>query len=146
MPVTVQCTIQQALAEHRELMKDRLVRTRAQGQREHAKLRENARTLARLMLALPNEATLRIQSVWNYEHPYVSFPRESLPLIRKALGRLHVESKELCDSEKGTITVHLTAEQYPGIDFSYERPLSSGCQCRIVEQTSTYKTLVCSVD
>jgi hypothetical protein len=146
MSVTVQCTIQQALAEQKLHAKSRLISTRRNNGKERATLRKNAKALARLMLVLPNEATLRIQSIWHYEHPYVSFPRESLPLIRKALGRLHVESKELCDSEKGTITVHLSAEQYPGIDFSYERPLGTGCQCRIVEQTSTYKSLVCSIE
>jgi hypothetical protein len=146
MSVTVRCTIQEALAEYEGNAKERLKNARAAAKRERAKLRQNARVLARLMLVLPNAATLTISSVWCYENPYVSFDRESLPLIRKALGRLHVAHKELRDAEKGIITVHLTAEQYPGIDFTYDRPLSSGCQCRIVEQTSTYKTLVCSVD
>ncbi len=146
MSVTVRCTIQEALAEQQEYAKNRLIGARRANKNEREKLLQNAKVLARLMLVLPNEATLTIGSVWNYENPYVSFPREHLPLIRKTLGRLHVEGKELCDSEKGTITVHLSAEQFPGIDFSYERPLGTGCQCRIVEQTSTYKTLVCSVE
>ena len=97
-------------------------------------------------MLLPPVAELRVNGAWAYENPYVRFPREALPLIRKAVGRLHVDRKSLQDAEAGILRIHLTAEKFPGIEFTYDRPLGEGMACRIVEQTNTYKTLVCNVE
>jgi hypothetical protein len=145
MPVTITATVEQALAYSRQSTQGSIDYHRKHGRQELAKIRQNARMVARLATVLPQEATLEIAQPWHYEHPRVEFPREALVAVRKAVGRLHVEEKNLESAEERTIRITLSAEKYPGIRFQYVRPLAEGATCQIVEQTSTYKTLVCSV-
>ena len=145
MAITISCTVAEALKYVRDSGKDRVVYARRDTQRTIAKVRKNAKLVAKLALVLPNEAELRVNGYWSYADPDVRFPRELLPAVRAAVGRLHVEGKELENSDERTIRVTLRAEKYPGISFSYVRTLAEGSACQIVEQTSTYKTLACSI-
>lgn len=146
MPVTINCTLDRAIAEQKENAKRAVDYARRNARRQMATLRTNGKMLAKLILALPPEAKLELRSEYSYMEPTVEFDREYLPLIRKCVGRLHVDRKSLVDADKGILNIHLKAEKYPGVEFIYERPLGTGCQCRIVEQTSTYKSLVCSIE
>lgn len=142
--VTISITLEDAIMWAKVNMKDDVARARRSGARRVKQLRANARLVAKLALVLPEGAELKIESMWGLEEPTVSFPRELLPKVREAVGRLHVDRKSLKDPEQGLLTVSLTAERFPGIEFRYDRPLVEGASCKIATQTSTYKTLVCT--
>ena len=146
MPVTIESTALEALEAAKQDVKENLAYHRRQGRLDVARVRKNVKVLTKLIPILPVEAELRLTCSWHWKCPRVNFERALLPKLHTAVGRLHVESKELADADKRLVGITLSAERFPGVRFYYERPLAEGSSCKIVEQTSTYKTLVCSLE
>lgn len=78
----------------------------------------------------------------------IAIKREDLPALRKAIGRVTVVGKNVSQysSEPNTISVTLKplSSNFSKLRFTYKTKLRNGGKCKIVEQVSTYKTLVCS--
>lgn len=68
--------------------------------------------------------------------------------LRRILGRLKVDAKNLADSRRKLVEVHLAAEAYPGVRIVYRTRLTSAARCRIVRhkhRAYTSHSLVCEV-
>lgn len=84
----------------------------------------------------------------SYDTAYVTVDdRLRLPLYRKALGVRALKQRGVYphDARKQLVKVHLRADEYPGITFTYVRKLAKGGKCKIVsERPRVRHSLVCS--
>lgn len=87
------------------------------------------------------------KSVYDISYPTFEIERKDLPLVRKAVGRLTIDSKTVpCDfdtSNKIEVTVRPHDERMSNLRFRYRTEIKSGSKCQVVEQKTSYKTLVC---
>jgi len=144
MSVRISYAAERAVQEEAEHQRSNVLGARARAKREVAVMKARTKAILNLLAVLPAEAEFQRESYWNYRYPTVTVPREALVKLRAAVGRLHVKGRDLKSVEDRLVTISLTAEKYPGIEFKYDRPLVEGASCKIVEQTSKYRTLVCS--
>lgn len=72
---------------------------------------------------------------------YYDVMAKDLPKYRKVLGKLTGNYKYL--TVDGKIMVQLHPQKYPNIKLRYEGHLTNASKCKIVEQTTTQKKLVC---
>jgi hypothetical protein len=77
-------------------------------------------------------------------------PRELLPVLRRTLGPMRVESKEVKDARKRILTIHLRFKDHPDVSATYEKKLprkrkgeGDGIRCRIVRNVRVEHVLVC---
>ena len=77
-------------------------------------------------------------------------PRDQLPALRRALGPMRVESKDVKDARKRLLTVHLRFKDHPDVCASYEKKLprkkkdgADPIRCRIVRNVRVEHVLVC---
>lgn len=87
-----------------------------------------------------------INGVWSMTHT-IDIDREDLVQWRK-IGHLSVSHRDFAktdDCGRNWIDVIVAVENLTAIDIRYRRELPASCKCRIVEQTSTYKTLTCDL-
>jgi hypothetical protein len=145
MGVEIRVTVAEAVQQFTDSYKQsRLVEARRFRDRIKA-VKQTARLIGQLATVLPDGCNMWVCSTWALESPIVEVERSALPALRKAVGRLSVQHKSIHDVEKRELSVYLTCEKYPGIQFQYVRPLSTESRCEIVTQTSTYTSLVCKV-
>lgn len=86
---------------------------------------------------------------YEWDIPYTfRIKREQLPLLRKVVGRVQVTSTDVpydYDKVKEVdVTIKPMAEEFSDLRFSYRKPYKGDGKCKVVEQTQTYHTLVCS--
>lgn len=152
MPIQINLTVDQAIAEAKVEAKERIASTRQECRDNIKKIRRGAKQIGKLSVALPAEANCQITSYWGYYGPLVEFDRKYLGVIRKAVGHLAVDCKALANAEQRLIRVTLKAEKFPAVRFSYLRTLPPSnaepgeMVCEIVEvvqEARTYKTLAC---
>ena len=91
-----------------------------------------------------------VQSQWDLRYGNsLRITREQLPMIRKAVGRLVISGKNLAGDFDQTgevqVSVQPKAEKFNKLEFVYRTKFRNGGKCKVVEQTSKYKSLVCSV-
>lgn len=72
--------------------------------------------------------------------------REQLPMLRNAIGKLHVVSKhpawDFDTSGELNVTVQSVCDKYKELSFRYRTPLR-GNKCRVEKHVTTYNALVC---
>jgi hypothetical protein len=146
MPVTIGMSGADAIQRQKLRNIDQARVDKRQRDKRLQRVKANVKTVMKLVEILPTEGCkLELASVWDYEDPVVYVDREYLPAVRKAVGPLHVESKDLADAEKRLICITLRADNFPGIQFRYERTLAEDARCKIVAHTSEYHSLACSL-
>jgi hypothetical protein len=75
----------------------------------------------------------------------IDVQRSDLVSARKALGRLKMTEKSVAgNASKGQVAIILQAEAYPLVGLRYYSDLPKNSKCKIVENSSTYRSLVCS--
>ncbi len=108
------------------------------------KLRKTANVIANLEQMLERKFC---QDEYSITYPIFEVKREDLPAIRKAVGRLSVERKDVPYDYDTTQTLEVTVkphdERFNCVSFRYRTPMRSNAKCKVVEQVSKYKTLVC---
>ena len=72
---------------------------------------------------------------------------EELSTVRKVVGRMKMTGKSLAyDYERsGDVIISLKpcSQEFDALSFNYRRKFRNGGRCKVVEQSSTYQTLVC---
>jgi hypothetical protein len=75
--------------------------------------------------------------------------RKQLTDLRKAVGRLSVESKyvpgNFNETSEIVVTVKPMSKDFDMLKFSYRSPFRGGGKCHVETQTSSYQTMVCKV-
>ena len=153
MPLKINITLPDAIAEAKEDAKQQITEAQRNCRDNIKRIRTGAKQIAKLAVTLPTEVDCTINSYWGYQGPLVEFDRKHLALVRKAVGRLVVNGKQLANAEQRLIRVTLTADKYPNVRFAYLRRLPEvsiaepgDMVCEIVEvkqEARTYSTLVC---
>ena len=87
-----------------------------------------------------------IKSRWDISYT-ISVDKSELPKLRKIVGRFALVSK--CAIERGgkdmvCVTLRPQTDDWKPLQFAYEVNYRPG-KCKIVEQVSKYKSLVCEV-
>lgn len=77
-------------------------------------------------------------------------PRDQLPALRKVLGKMRVSSKQVKDSRKRLLTVHLRFDDHPDVMATYEKKMPrhkkgepDSIRCKIVRNVRIEHVLVC---
>ena len=78
---------------------------------------------------------------WRLRDGTVHVRQGDLPAVRRVLGKLLPNTKT--PSGERTVRVTLRVEGREFVRVAFDMPLPPGGKCRIVEQTTTYRTLVC---
>lgn len=86
---------------------------------------------------------------YSWDIPYTfHIKRSDLPLLRKVVGRVQVTSTDVPynydTTQEVDVTIKPMAEEFSCLRFSYRKPYKGDGKCKVVEQTSTYRTLVCT--
>ncbi len=143
--VSITYTLEQALQYIKEDAKDDARRLKQRRAEQIKRVKKNSKIIAQLAVTLPEGCRLEVDSQYRYMSIRVNVERAALPALRKAVGRLHINSKNLYSAEEKTVMVSLNSERFPDVNFVYIRPLGENATCQIVEETNTYKTLVCKL-
>lgn len=91
-----------------------------------------------------------VRSQWDLRYGNtLEVTRDQLPAIRKAVGRLEISGKCIANDFDRTnevrVTVKPKSDKFKRLEFAYRTKFRNGGKCKVVEQVSTYKSLVCSV-
>lgn len=101
------------------------------------------------MLMMLREAGLDLmRNEWAINCWCHDIKREDLMTVRKVFGRLKVTGTDVPYDYKQTgqilVAVKPMKEEFSHITFRYRKPYKGDGKCKIVEQVSTYQTLVCT--
>lgn len=113
--------------------------------KDHGKRMEQLERVANALEVLQEKlGKTLVTSQYDIGYPHFNIDRSELPQLRKAVGRLTVTSK-MAGYTDDTVKVRVEPadKAYEGISFTYETKLRSDAKCKIVTQTSSYRTLVC---
>ena len=133
---------------------ERTVNTLKRAAKEHEAVRDRlSRVVTELVLieaaGLLDEELLKQVSASDFGWTRISLFIESADLPKwRAVGKLSAQGKRFERTEHATgkdfirVTVHV--DSLKEFDLEYVRELPAGARCQVVEQPSTYKTLVCS--
>lgn len=107
-------------------------------------LKANARAIEFIEAKLGRELA---KDQYDIAYPSFEISREELPAIRQAVGRLTVDGKSVPYDykTKGEIEVTVRAhdKDLSSVRFRYRTKLRDSAKCKVVEQKTTYNTLVC---
>lgn len=92
-----------------------------------------------------------VSDEWNLRYQNsIRITRDQLPELRKAVGRVTVDGKYLCDAQENgknmvQVTVKPVAKEFSALCFTYKTPLRAGGKCKVVETPYISRSLVCEV-
>lgn len=132
---------------------DNLAKAIARATRDFTRTVESVQEYGKQLEALAGRVeTIKVSDdEWNMRYQNtIRITREQLPELRKAVGRVKVDGKYLCDSTTDgkhmvNVTVRPVSKEFSALSFCYKAPLRAGGKCKVVETAHISKTLVCEV-
>lgn len=127
-----------------ELLVKRIMTIVSRTEETFKRLKRNAAAIEKLQELLGKELC---SSEYDIDTPYFEINREDLPKVRKAVGRLTVVGKEVAWDYNTTgeidVKVSPASKEYDFVVFRYRTKLRPSAKCKVVENTSVYRSLVC---